>query len=157
MYGVFEEVKYEGQEKVGSRWVITKKEKAEGQKKNVKGRLVAEGFQETEAPQSDAPTMLRESMKLFFAVAANQDFNLRSIDIRAAFLQAREFDRDVFSMTLKDIRKEGYVWKLKKPLYGLNDASQKFWLRVKELFAALRLQRLEGDEAVYYKKDKEEN
>ena len=89
-------------------------------------------------------------------MAANQDFKLRSIDIRAAFLQARELDRDVFLMPPKDIRKEGYVWKLKKPLYGLNDASRKFWLRVKELFAELGLQRLEGDEAVYYKKDKNE-
>ena len=41
----------------------------------------------------------------------------------------------------------------KKPLYGLNDASRKFWLRVKELFAWLGLQKLEGDEAIYYKKD----
>ena len=72
--------------------------------------------------------MLRESMKLFFAVAANQDFNLRSIYIKPAFLQARELDRDLFLMPPKDIRKEGYVWKLKKPLYGLHDASRKFWL-----------------------------
>ena len=86
-------------------------------------------------------------------MAANQYFNLRSIDIRAAFLQANELDREVFLMPPKDIRKEGYVWKLKKPLYGLNDASRKFWLRVTELFAALGLQRLEGDEAVYYRKD----
>ena len=71
-YGVFEEVKYEGQETVGSRWVITKKEKADGQKQNFKGRLVAKGFQEMEAPQSDSPTMLRESMKLFFAVVTNE-------------------------------------------------------------------------------------
>ena len=63
---MFEEVKYEGQETVGPRWVIIKKEKAEGQKKNVKGRLDAKGLQETEASQSDAPIMLRESMKLFF-------------------------------------------------------------------------------------------
>ena len=133
-YEVFEEVKYEGQETVGSRWVITKKGKAYGQKKNVKGRLFAKGFQEIEAPQSDAPTMLRESMKLFFAVAANQDFRLRSMDIRAAFLQARELDRDVFLMPPKDIRKEGYIWKLKKPLYGLNYASRKFWFRVKASF-----------------------
>ena len=37
----------------------------------------------------------------------------------------------------------------------MNDASRKFWLRVKELFPALGLQRLEGDEAVYYRKDKD--
>ena len=93
-------------------------------------------------------------MKLFFTVAPNQDFELRSMDIRAAFLQARELDRDVYLLPPKDIRKDGYVWKLKKPLYGLNDASRKFWLRVKELFAELGLQRLEGNEAIYYRKDR---
>ena len=31
-YGVFEEVEDEGQETVGSRWVITRKEKVDGQK-----------------------------------------------------------------------------------------------------------------------------
>ena len=136
-YEVFEEVKYEGQETVGSRWVITKKEKADGQKKKVKGRLVAKGFQEIEAPQSDAQTMLWETMKLFFAVAANQYFRLRNMDIRAAFLQARELDRVVFLIPPKNIRKERYVWKLKKPLYELFYASRKFWLRVKELFREL--------------------
>ena len=130
-YGIFEEVENEGQETVGSRWVITRKEKADGQKQNHKGRLVAKGFQEKEAPQSDSPTMLRESMKLFFSVVANEDFKLKSMDIRAKFLQAKELDRDVYLMPPRDVRKEGYIWKLKKPLYELNDASQKFWLQVK--------------------------
>ena len=71
---MFEEVENEGQETVGSRWVITKKGKADGQKQNFKGTLVAKGFQEKEVPQSDSLTMLRESMKLFFAVAANEGF-----------------------------------------------------------------------------------
>ncbi len=44
-YGVFEEVEDEGQNTVDSRWVITRKEKADGQKQKVKGRLVAKGFQ----------------------------------------------------------------------------------------------------------------
>ena len=43
-YGVFEEVEDEGQETVDSRWVITRKEKSDGQKQKVKGRLVAIGF-----------------------------------------------------------------------------------------------------------------
>ena len=104
-YGVFEEVEDEGQEMVDPRWIITRTEKLDGQKQNHKGRLVAKGFQEKEAPQSDSPTMLRESMKLFFSVAANEDFKLRSMDIRAAFLQAKELDRDVFVMPPKDKRK----------------------------------------------------
>ena len=49
-YEVFEEVEDEGQETVGSRWVITQKEKSDGQKQNYKGRLVAKGFQEKKHP-----------------------------------------------------------------------------------------------------------
>ena len=46
-YNVFEEVKDEGQETIGSRWVVTAKEKHDGQKQKIKVRLVARGFQET--------------------------------------------------------------------------------------------------------------
>ena len=150
-YDVFEEVEDKGQERIGSRWVITQKEKADGQKTVFKGRLVARGFQEKESPQSDSPTMLRESMKLFFAVAANEGFKLRSIDIRAAFLQAKSLDREVYLEPPKDVKKEGKLWLLKKPLYGLNDASRKFWLKVKKVFEEIGLKRLDGDEAYYYK------
>jgi len=156
-YGVFEEVEDEGQEKVDSRWVITRKEKSDGQKQKVNGRLVAKGFQEKEASQSHLPTILREFMKMFFTVAANEDFELREIDIRAAFLQAKQIDRDVFLKPLKDIRKEKIIWKLKKPLYGLNDASRKFWFREKSIFKELGLRKLDEDEAVYYKLDEEGN
>ena len=120
-----------------------------------KGRLVAQGFQEKEKPQSDSPMMLRESMKLFFSVAANEGFELRSIDIRAAFLQAKNLDHEVYLEPPKDVKKEGKIWKLRKPLYGLNDASRKFWLRVKKVFEDIGMKRLDGDEAFYYKHDKE--
>ena len=53
-------------------------------------------------------------------------------------------------MPPKNVRKEGYIWKFKKPLHGLNDASRKFWLKVKNLFAYIELKRLEGDGSVYY-------
>ena len=49
-YEVFEEVEDTGQEAIESRWVITKKEKSDGQKCAYKGRLVAKGFQEEESP-----------------------------------------------------------------------------------------------------------
>ena len=46
---------------------------------------------------------------------------------------------------------------MKKPLYGLNDASRKFWLKVKKLFAEIGLKRLEGCIAVYFMLNKEGN
>ena len=150
-YEVFEEVEDTGQEKIGSRWVITRKEKADGQKCEYKGRLVAKGFQEKSSPQADSPTMRRESLKLFFALAANEGFKLRSVDIRAAFLQAKNLEREIFLQPPKDVQKEGTIWRLKKPLYGLNDASRKFWLKIKEVFKNFGLKKLVGDEALYYK------
>ena len=62
------------------------------------------------------------------AVAANNSFKLASVDIRVAFLKSRILDRYVFMKPPPDIRKEGIIWRLMKPLYGLDDASQKFWL-----------------------------
>ena len=86
--------------------------------------------------------MLRESMKLFFSVAANEGLKLRSIDIRAAFLQARELEREIYMMPPKDLKKDGIIWKLKKPLYSLNNALRKFWLRVKTVFSKIGLRKL---------------
>ena len=59
--------------------VVTRKQKANGQKTLYKGGLVARGVEEKEASQSDSPTKLHESIKLLFLIAVNQCFKLRSI------------------------------------------------------------------------------
>ena len=84
------------------------------------------------------------------AVAANSGFKLASVDIRAAFLQSRTLDRDVFVEPPSDIKKPGIVWRHKKPLYGLDNASRKFWLWVKGILNRIGLGVMEGDEAFYY-------
>ena len=43
-YNVFREVEDKGQEAISSRWIVTAKEKHDGQKKKIKIRLVARGF-----------------------------------------------------------------------------------------------------------------
>ena len=73
-YDVFEEVEDVGQQTIGSRWIVTSKE-------NTKAWLVARGFQETLKPQSDSPTVSKESFKLLLAVVANSGFKLASVDI----------------------------------------------------------------------------
>jgi len=69
-------------------------------------------------PQSDSPTASIDSFKFMVALYANEDFKMVSIDICAVFLQAKILDRDVFLVPPADIRKQGKVWKLLKPLYG---------------------------------------
>ena len=43
---------------------------------------------------------------------------------------------------------------MKKPLYGLNDASRRFWLRVKGVFEKENLKTVPGDKAFYFKNEK---
>ena len=117
-YDVFEEVKDEGQDAIGSRWVVTAKEKHDGQKQKTKARLVACGFQETMKPQSDSPTVSKESFKMLVAMAANESFNLASVDIRASFLQSITLDRDVYMLPPSDIRKPGIIWMMLLACFG---------------------------------------
>ena len=49
------------------------------------------------------------------------------------YLQTNKLDREVFVRPPDDIKKEGKIWKLLKPFYGLDDASRKFYLKVKEM------------------------
>ena len=84
------------------------------------------------------------------ALAANNSFKIASMDTRAEFLQAKRLDREVYMKPPEDIRKPGKIWKLLKPLDGLDDASWKFWLKVKETLTELGLKTLPGDEGFYY-------
>ena len=65
------------------------------------------------------------------AVAANNVLKLASVDIKAAFLQSKMLERDVFVKPLEDVKKPSVIWRLKKPLYGLDDALRNFWLHIK--------------------------
>ena len=70
-HDVFEKVKDEGQEFITTRWVNTRKENHDGQKTDIKSRLVARGFQDLDQfglkPQSDSPTAQKESLKMMCA------------------------------------------------------------------------------------------
>ena len=70
----------------------------------------------------------KESFKLLMALSANLGFKLASVDICAAILQNKILHREVYVEHPSDIKKQGIIWKLKKPLYGLDDASRKFGL-----------------------------
>ena len=68
-------------------------------------------------------------------------------------MQAKGLAREVYIEPPKDVKKEGKVCKLKEPLYGLNDASRKFWFKVREAFDECKLRILDRDEAFYFRHD----
>ena len=56
----------------------------------------------------------------------------------------------MFLMHPDDIKKPRVILRLKKPLYGLDNTSQKVWLHVKEVLMQMGLKVMDCDEAFYF-------
>ena len=60
-------------------------------------------------------------MRLVFLTAASNKREIKSLDIKEAFLQGDKIERDVFLRPPGDVCPENEVWKLKRCIYRLND------------------------------------
>ena len=96
----------------------------------------------------DSPTAHKDSLKLALAIAANEDFEILSADIKSAFLQGKSLDRKVYVLPPKEAKKDGKLWLLEKAAYGLIDGSSLFYLEMKE---KLGMKQISGDSALFTK------
>ena len=129
---------------LSSRWVVTEK-----CPEQFKARLVVRGFEEDVYPQSDSPTASRESFKSFLALAANEGFQIKNMDVKSAFLQGTPLNRDVYMEPPVEFKRPGIIWKLKKTVYGLYDASRSWYFAVKEELINFGMKSVSGDEAFF--------
>ena len=99
---------------IGSKWILKRKFKCDGSIEKYKARLVAKGF--TQKPSIDYEetyslaakfTSIRILMSIVFAL----DLELYQMDVKTSFLNG-------------DLKEENKVYKLKKSLYGLKQASR---------------------------------
>lgn len=151
-FNVFNEVPDRGQKTISTRWVITKKIN-EGEE-IVKARLVVRGFEEDENKQTDSPTAAKSTLRLVAALAANEKWKLETIDIKAAFLQGKDVEREIYVRAPEDFKEEGVIWKLNKVAYGLEDASRNWFMSVKEELLKLKCEQSELDNALFRWYDK---
>ena len=149
-FDVIEEIKDSGQQKISTTWVIT--EKTKGDSKVFKARLCCRGYEENLDSDLavESPTTEKVSIRIFLAICAVKLWVVRSLDIKAAFLQAEEIGRDVFVQPPKEYRRDGTLWRLKRPLYGLNDASRKWYFTLKQYLESVGLKKSEYDKAMFY-------
>ena len=133
---VFEIVPFSNQDTVSSLWLLT--EKYRKGVKVTKARLVARGFEEdSSAMVKDSPTCDRESLRMVFVVGSIMIWEIQSIDISAAFLQGRKLEREIYLRPPSDVCPRTEVWRLKRCIYGLNDAPRSWYERVKEVLLQL--------------------
>ena len=102
------------------------------EEKKVKARLVCRGFEELVKVQADSPTASKETLHMLLAIAATKGWTIKSGDIKNAYLQGEHLDRDIYMEPPPEQKKCGKIWKLKKAVYGMNDAGRKWYFKVEE-------------------------
>ena len=126
---VYVEVPNDGQPTMSTTWVI--KPKIVDGKYTLKARLCARGFEEDQFFRTDSPTCSREGVRITLATIASNGWNLKSMDVKTAFLQGNRIQRTVHLKPPKEANTKN-LWLLQKCVYGLSDASRQWYLRVKE-------------------------
>ena len=147
-FNVYEEVPdHNGRQCISTRWVLWQKGK------EVRARLVARGFEEdTSRTAIDSPTVGKFTVRAVLAVAASKHWVVKCTDIKSAFLQGKDLQRDVFITPPKEADvPDGFVWKLNRCLYGLNDAARQFYDSVVDELVSLGCFKSDLDPSLFFK------
>jgi hypothetical protein len=145
LFDTYEVVRRDEQDCISTTWVLWNKGD------EVRARLVARGFEEKDYVRSDSPTVGKSSMRVFLALSASLKWKIKTTDIKSAFLQGKLLDRDVFLIPPEEANvTDGYVWKLKRCLYGLNDAARQFYNSVVETLLILGCSQSKLDPSMFF-------
>ena len=143
---VYEEINDQNQPCVSVRWVITPK-LTDGKWKT-KARLCAKGYEEDSFCRTDSPTSTKEGLRLAFCAIASKKWSIHSIDVKTAFLQGSPIDREIYIRPPPEAN-TNKIWKLLKCVYGLNDASRKWYLRLREVLIKLEASPSKLDQGIF--------
>ena len=152
-YGAYQEVRDVGQRRMSSGWIVT--EKLYGDVVGAKARLVVHGNQERSDLVTDSPTVSKQSLRLQFSLAAQFGWEIVMADVTSAFLQSDILDRELYVQPPKDAAPPGVVWLLRKPMYGLEDASLKWYKTLADRLVKLGCIKMTLDPAMFVWRDKD--
>ena len=138
----------EGQERISTTWVMTNKGS------EVRARLTARGYEETSDIQKDSPTLCKSTLRIILCIAATKRWKVETTDIKSAFLQGSQLERDVFIKPPKEANVDkGFLWKLNKCLYGLKDASRQWYFKVRGKLIDANFSQSEQDPGLFVMHD----
>ena len=147
-FETYDVVPDEGQYRISCRWVLWYKGD------EVRARLTARGFEEKEKVASDSPTIDKCNVRIVLTICQSKGWVLETSDVKSAFLQGHELDREVHIQPPKEASvSKGQLWKLKVALYGLNDASLQFFIKSKKVLLDLGCQQSTMDPALFFKRN----
>ena len=111
---------------VSAKWVYKKKTLGDGSLDKFKGRYCARGFSQhygVDYDETFAPTLNISSLRVILQLTATFKLHLRHFDIHTAYLYAG-LDTVVYLQPAPGFEEAGYVWRLKKAVYGLKNSAR---------------------------------
>ena len=116
-----------------------------------KARLVVKGFEKLRKDEilKDSPTYSKENLRVMFSGIAQKIWKLNSLDIKAAFLQGENVDRELHVLPPKEANTDK-IWLLKKSTHGLLDASRQWYKTVKHVLLSIGFKMSKADQSLFY-------
>ena len=151
---------------IRSKWVFKVKYHLDGSVARFKARLVAQRFSQVQGidcSETFAPTVSRESLRIFLAISAMLGLVIHQVDIVGAYLESL-LDDNEFPIYMKlppgmhqfrQVR-EGLLCRLLKSFYGLRQSGRLWNQNVIAFFKSLGFIQLNGDPSILMRKSKEE-
>ena len=146
-----------GRNVIQCKWVFKIKKDAEGKIEHYKTHLVMKGFTQVENInyyETWAPVAKLASIRTILALATCHDWDINMFDFHNAFLNRELDDNEEVYMEQPPGHEDrdpcNFCLQLKKSLYGLKQAGQKWYDVVCQTFADLRFKKSKYDPAVFY-------
>jgi hypothetical protein len=144
----------EGYNKVHCKWVFKTKRDSKGNIERHKARLVAKGFTQKggiDYRETFSPVSKKDSLRIIMALVAHYDLELHQMDVKTAFLNG-SLEEDVYmdqpeGFSIKG--KEHLACKLKKSIYGLKQASQRWYLKFHNTITSFGFKENTVDRCIY--------
>ena len=127
---------------VSSKWVYRMKLNEAGEIVRYKARLVARGFSQTygvDYTETFAPVTRLETLRMMFALAVENDWEIRQVDVKNAYLYG-DLEEEIYMEPPKgmDVPKDK-VFLLKKALYGLRQAGRAWYHKLRSVMSKFGL------------------
>lgn len=144
---------------IDSRWVFRVKTDQKEQTNRYKTRLCARGFMQKQGidyTETFASVVRYDSLRVFLAVVAKDDLELRQVDVQTAFLYG-QLEENIYIGVPDGLKKEeprksavdSVVCKLEKSLYGLKQSLRCWNRRFTQFLNEFEFKECEADPCVF--------
>ena len=146
----------EGQNIVGSKWVLKVKRNADGTVDRFKARLVAQGYTQTQGVDYNevyAPVARYSAIRSLLALANAHNLEIHQVDVKTAFLNGN-LDYDIYMSQPEgfiDKDRPNFVCKLKKSIYGLKQSARCWNSTLDEALISSGYRKSDADGCIYVK------